>query len=176
MAATPQPIVMPDGGAIRPDRVIASDSYTRPANTTAYAQNDSVSDSASAPTALTFSAAGRSPDFSGKIINAVLVDANGGASTPGDFKLWLFDAEPTPTNDNAALSVSDADALNAIGVITFTAHHAGAASIVYAADQTYLPIPFVNATGILYGLLQADNAYTPASAGVLTVKLIIDQD
>lgn len=177
MAATPIPVVNPDGTVLTAaPKVCISASYTRLANTTAYAAKDALTNNTSGMVPLTFTGCARASGLSGTILNAVLID-DSAPSTPGDFTLHMFDTIPTATGDNLAMSVSDADSLFYIGGIAFTVEKDAAASTLYRADQTYFPLPFkCTGTANLFGLIQVDNSYTPASAGVITVRLLIAQD
>ena len=166
------PLAVSAGGVA----VAPSASYTRPADTTAYAAGDAVANSTSAPTVLTFSSAVRANGGSGIIIGAQLID-NSSPTTPGQFELYLFSATVTPTNDNAALDISAADALKLVGVIPFTTNKKFTSSTVYSAMAMgdCAPFGFVADAGgtSLFGLLCARNAYSPKSGGVLTLKLTI---
>ena len=149
---------------------------TRPADTTAYTAGDAVANSTSAPTTLTFASVARANGGSGVILGAQLIDDSAPA-TVGQFVLYLFSASPTPTNDNSALSVSDADALNLVGIIPFTTSKGLTACTVYApfalGDASPFGFTCDAASSSLFGLLQAANGYTPASAGVLTISLVV---
>lgn len=151
-----------------------SASYTRLANTTAYAAGDALSDNTTGQTVLTFSNCANVAGGSGLISGAILVD-DSVPSTPGDFELWLFDTSPTAPVDNVAMVVTDAEALTVVGIIPFTVEHASTLNEVYMADRTFLPIRFrTKAAADLYGMVKVLNAYTPASGGVLTFKLLIE--
>ena len=134
----------------------------------AYAANDYVGTST---TAMTFANAARVSGGSGVIETAILVD--------GDLQsiaaeLWLFDTAPTPPNDNAAWSISDADALTCIGVIPFSSYYASALNSVSVAKAQNIAFSAVGGTSI-YGCLVTRGAPTYVS-GNLSVRLAIMQD
>jgi hypothetical protein len=158
-------------------------SLTRPANTTAYAAGDAVSNSASAPVPLTFANAVRESGGVGVVVSATIA-TNSNESTKPDLELWLFDTIPTAINDNAAFVVSDADILNVVGVFAFATSSwrqatagTGGTSFAQGAWLASTPPPmFRLAAGTaLYGLLVVRNAYTPISGEVFHIKLGISQ-
>ena len=60
---------------------------------------------------------------SGYIVGAALIDASA-QTIP--LELWLYDAPITPPNDNAAWSLSDANAKSCLGVISFNTYRVSA--------------------------------------------------
>lgn len=160
---------------------LVSANFTRPADTTAYTAGDAATDSTSAPTALTFSGCGRDHGLSGLIVNARLVDS-ANQSTKGSFELWLFSSSPTPDNDNAAFTPTDAECRDLVAVIVFDTWYVGDATSGANGNAVSL------ATGLnrafkcaanskdLYGLVVVRNAYTPVSAERFDFTLGIVQD
>lgn len=151
-----------------------SATYTRPANTTQYTANDALSDSTTAPTALTF---GPASDVraNGWLVGARCIDSVTGATLP-QLRLFLFNASPTAINDNAAFTLSDALALTCIGYLDFitfvTIDDTGGGSLNSISIASVNQPIAVNQT--LYGLVKVLNAYTPISAEVFTWYLDID--
>lgn len=139
-----------------------------------------MSDSASAPHVLTFGVSSANWGR-GVIMSARLVD-EASQATPGSFELYLFTAEPTAVNDNAALALSDADAENLLGVIPFidagyvTNAGAGAAGNVVYAELANLPFACAATDQNLYGLLVVRNAYTPVSGEKFAIQLGVQGD
>lgn len=160
--------------AVSPYAATLTTTVTRPADTNIYAVNDCWSDSTSAPTAggFTFTAAGRVSGGAGVIASATIVSSIDPA-TLLQGEIWIFDSAPTAVNDNAAFALSDADALKLVGVIPFTLastqngsgtnsfYHIGGLGIGYAC---------VGSANLRF-LVKVKNAYTPASAEALTVRL-----
>lgn len=152
----------------------SSATFTRPADTTAYASGDLAANSVTAGSVvpLTFNLArvtGR-----GGMIRRARLRKTGTGITNALFRLHLYSASPTPANgDNGAWSTDKA--LNYVGSIDFTVDKAftdGASGngvpnvgteIVFTAD-TY------------YGLLEARGAYTPISAEVFDISLELMQN
>jgi hypothetical protein len=170
-------------GAVGGTTVTLTASYTRPADTTAYAAGDAVADSTSAPTALSFANAARVAAGSGVITGCTLTDSANQA-TKGQFELWIFDASVTPTNDNAAMAMSDGDAAKAVAIFQFTTWFVGNAGSGASGNAVSVGTlaggngrAFKLASGTtLYGLMVARNAYTPVSGEVFTFKLNVCQD
>jgi hypothetical protein len=151
-----------------------STDITRPADTTAYAANDALSDSTTAPTSggFTFTSAARKSGGSGVITDAIITtSADAGTLLQGE--IWLFDTSVTNINDNSAFAVSDAEIKTFVGKIPFTLEDAGNNG---AAHVTNLSIGFtcVGSANLRF-LVKVKNAYTPANAEVLTVRLKIIQ-
>lgn len=155
-----------------------SATFTRPADTTAYAAGDVVADSTSAPTIMRFKGAARGKATPSIIQHAVLVDSASVATKP-DLELWLFDTTITMDNDNAAFTPTDAELLTLVGVIDFATGDfkvgdatvgAGGNSICEASNLG-LPFNTTKDDNDLFGVLVVRNAYVPVSGEVFTVRL-----
>lgn len=96
--------------------VTATTSFNRPADTTAYVAGDAISDSTTAPTTFTLSNMGRASGGSGVITDLIIL-SNDTAALAGE--IWIYDSSVTATNDNAALSVSDADQAKLVAKVPF---------------------------------------------------------
>jgi hypothetical protein len=147
---------------------------TRPADTTAYAVNDAMSDSTSAPTAggFTFTSAARKSGGSGIILDAwVCTSADPATVLQGE--IFLFDTSVTNINDNAAFAISDTEVKTCVGVIPFQMTDIGNNGGAHVQD---LNIMFTcSGSANLRFLIRVKNAYTPVSGEVLTTKLKILQ-
>jgi hypothetical protein len=149
--------------------------YTRPSDTTAYAAGDVVSNSTSASVPLVFNGVARFEGGTGRIVGARLYD-DSAPGTAGDFEMHLYRASPAVANDNSAWAPTDAASLTITAKIAFgTVTVMGAANVAYFV--TGLDCHFKCGEGLtdLYGVLVARNAYTPASAGVITIELDVEQ-
>ena len=145
-----------------------STDITRPADTTAYAANDCLSDSTSAPTTFTLTSAARISGGSGIITDLIVVTDNDPATTLQG-EIWLFPASVTSPNDNAAFALSDADMKTCIGKIPFALEDAGNNGFAHISG---LSIAFTcSGSANLRFLVRVKNAYTPASAEVVTVRI-----
>ena len=153
-----------------------SATLTRPNNTTAYAAGDAISDSASAPTAQTIQV-GKIDGDAGFIHVANLIDSNK-AATPADLDVWIFEAAYTPTNDNAAFDLSDAEALNVIAIIEFdtAGAHTTASNRVFHHDTHGIPFKCVSGTKNLYWAVVCGGTLTPIANETFTLKLGITED
>jgi len=147
---------------------------TRPADTTAYAANDALSDSTSAPTSggFTFTDAARISGGSGVITDAIFT-SSADAVTTLQAELWLFNQAVTNINDNAVFAVSDAEIKTCVAKIPFTLEDAGNNGFYHAQN---LNIGFTcSGSANLRGLIRVKNTYTPESAEVITCVLKIAQ-
>ena len=157
---------------------LASANFTRPSDTTQYASGDLVANSTTAGSvaAMQFTVA-RIAGGSGMIRRARL-RKSGTSVTNAAFRLHLYRVTPaTITNgDNGAWSTSgNADYMGAIDVTVDRAFTDGASG--NGVPMTGNEINFDLTSGqIIYGLLEARGAYTPANAEVFTVELEVLQD
>lgn len=147
-----------------------STTVTRPNDTSAYAANDALSDSTSAPTTGGFtltSACGSSGAY-GTIISAA-VSASAGTAYQGE--IWVFDQAVTAVNDNAAFDVSDgANIQSLVGIIPFNTTDtttSNAASYITGLNIGYTCIGTAN----LRFLVKIMAAVTPAAQEVLSVRV-----
>lgn len=152
----------------------ASASFTRPNDTTAYAANDLVANSTTAGsvTPMTF----QLPNFNGQgfRITACKIAKSGTTATNGNFHLRLYTTSPTCANgDNGAWSTNQvATYIGKVDPAIVEAFTDGCAVVDTSLTTTTLHM--VIPSGVLYGLLVADAAYTPAANEVFTVTLIVD--
>jgi hypothetical protein len=148
---------------------------TRPTpDTTQYAAGDAISDSTSAPTSggFTLSNAARVSGGAG-VIMAMTVSSSNDPATRLSGEVFLFNTSVTNINDNTAFVVSDDEIKTCVGVVPFSLFDAGNNGF---AHITGLNIPFVcSGSANLRFLLRARNAYTPASAEVITITAFINQ-
>lgn len=170
-ATTPLPV---SGGGI-PKTI--STSFTRPADTTAYASNDSISDSTTAPTSggFTITSAARASGGSG-IITDVLIASSNAAATPLSGEIMIFDAAVgTHANDNAAVGYTDAEiGQNLVARIPFTLNQSGTTNT--SVHLQSLGIIFnTSGSANLRFVVRALAAYTPASAEVFYFRFKVVQ-
>lgn len=147
-----------------------SDSFSRPANTTAYAAGDLVANDATAGnvTPLKFQVGDK-----GGLLAGVRLEKSDTGVTNADFSVHLFAVEPTVANgDNGAFSVDVADKLADIDLDTMVAGTDDAYALLNAG-ATALPISLALPGTVVYGLIEADGAYTPASSETFLVELLL---
>lgn len=155
--------------------------FTRPADTTAYAAGDAVSNSTSAPSVITFDAVARANAGSGIIIGAVMIDS-ANQTTKGQFELYLYDTTFAADNDNALFTPSDAETETLIGIIQFNNWFVGDATsgaggnAVCTVQGLSIPYTCGGAVDDVFGLLVVRNAYTPVSAEKFTFRLQVVQN
>jgi hypothetical protein len=167
-------------GEVRAGRSVSvSTSFTRPADTTAYAAGDAVTNSTSSPVVMTFANCARYSGGGGVISSVGMLDS-ASVATKGSFELWLFTVAPTPDNDNAVFTPTDAELASCVGVYPLITNYVGDATAGAGGNAVYESAeklrPFVCATTSLFGLLVVRNAYVPVSAEVFTLFLEILQD
>lgn len=166
-----------DKPLVTPIRTVVSASFRRLNNTTAYAANDIVSDSASV---LIFSGMALGNGGSGRIVQAALVD-DANQSTLGSFELALFTAAPAIQTDNALAAFTDAEMLTWIGNVPFSAGYVQNAGSGAAGNVGYLTrnlnLEYVcgSAETRLFGLLMVRNAYTPITQERFDIFLTVER-
>lgn len=167
------------GGQIGGFQSNPSASFTRPADTTAYASGDLVANSTTAGsvTPMTFTiarlAAGSVTIRKGRLRKT------GTSTTNAGFRLHLYTVSPTVTNGDNGVWLSNQSA-SYIGAIDFSSSNALAFSDGAGINGAPLIGSDINiklASGQnLFGLLEARAAYTPASAEQFTLTLEAFQD
>lgn len=150
----------------------------RPADTDNYTAKDAISDATSDPSNLEWDLG--VGNWGGRIRSITFMKSGTGTTGLG-FRLYMFSAEPTAVEDNAAWDPSDTDLGEGMlpgGGIDFAdgdEDQNASTNIHWAA--TNLDIPFVtDAAGKLYGHLVATGTYNPASAERFYIKLGVELD
>ncbi|WP_119271439.1 hypothetical protein [Taklimakanibacter deserti] len=152
--------------------VTVTTAFNRPADTTAYAVNDTVSDSTSAPTTFTISNAAKASGGSGLITDIVVV-SNNDPATPLQGEIFIFDSSVTSPNDNAAFALSDADMAKLVGVVPIALEDVGNNDVdhIQGLNMGFTCVGSAN----LRFLVRAKNAYTPASGEAFTFRFKIQR-
>lgn len=141
------------------------DTFTRPANTTAYTAGDVIGEVMLFGTDALF----------GKIDSAILIDSVVAGGLKPECDLLLYSAAPTVAADNAAFAPTDAQAANLVAVIPFlAANFLAATANGCTVSAISAGIPFVAPNRVLYGVLVARNAYTPTASEVFTLAVGIE--
>lgn len=164
-------------GIVATQCAILTASFTRPSNTDAYAVNDAVSNSTSAPTILTFANAARANGGSGYIVKAELETDQ--ATCVAGFRLHLFTTSVTPVNDNAAYLSQWVNLAVRVGHLDFlTVSQEGTGSTSAFCLWSGAPLLYVcdAADTALYGLLETKSVFTPASGQNFSIKLGVDKN
>lgn len=182
--ANPVPVALAAGeehiGEFGGKIVRVSATFTRPADTTGYTANDVVSNNASTTTLMTLANAVRVAAGSGYIVRARL-ETDKKSITPR-FRVHLYNASnPTVSADNAAMQDKYADSSKRIAQFDLPAMTTAADttnSDMSRAHDSTLRVPIVAAAGAtsIYAMLEALDAFTPASGESFTLTLWIDQN
>jgi hypothetical protein len=154
-------------------QVTISQTLTRPANTTTYAINDVMADVAATAGGDTFTGCAKQSGGSG-IITDVTFAFDEDAATPLQGELFLFDTAMTAPADNAAFTVTDAQARTIVAKIPFALEDIGANGFCHVQN---LSIAFTTVgSADLRSLIRVKNAYVPTTnSSVLTTRLKIIQ-
>lgn len=148
-------------------------SFTRPANTTAYAAGDHVSTTAGA--ALDFALL-QSHEGAGRI-ESVLLRKSTTTTTAASFTLHIYATTDnlTVAADNAAQTLADDDWLGAVALDLSSGAQALSTGL---AERIALSAPIYFNRGVatrsIYGILVATGTYTPGSAEVFQIELGIE--
>jgi hypothetical protein len=169
--------------------------FTRPANHAANAQYDAVSNSASAPSPLTFKL--DLPANAWLWLVGVKITDSDVATVAAEWRLYLLNGDGPPLDtgaafdDNAALALPEAMTTGVkYGTDLVQGGRVNELQTVISLDtamntglnQVYEywtpPVGIkTGASGDLYGILQVNNAYDPsANSNTITVELILEAD
>jgi hypothetical protein len=155
-------------------QVTVSTDITRPADTTAYAAGDNLSDSTSAPVSggFTFTSAARASGGTGIITDMIIATSNP-AATPLQGEVWIFDTSVTNINDNSAFAISDSEVKTVVAKIPFTMVADTNNSLAHVQNLN-IGFTAVGSANLRF-LVKVKSAYTPISAEVITTRLKIIQ-
>lgn len=162
---------------LRPVTTSQTLTKTRPADVTAYAAGDVISESTSAGTVWTFPFA-RANGLGGILQDAALMQSVA-QTLKLDADLYLFDTViASNLNDNAAFAPSDAEMKTLVTVVSFFGSLAkvGSGNVSIEATSASRSMKCAAGTSSLFGVLVARNAYVPTSAEDITLRLKCIQD
>lgn len=160
---------------------VESASFTRPANTTAYASGDLVANDTTAGSVvpLTLPVA-RAKNIRGSI-KRVRVKKSGTSTTNAAFRVHFFNVLPVVANgDNGVFApvalrsygyMGYADVT--VGVAGGTSGAAGVGAPAVGADIVFEPVA---GTRNIYALVEARGAYTPESGETIEVEVEVNRD
>lgn len=154
-----------------------SASFTRPADTTAYASGDLIANSTTAGSVVPMQFTVAREAAGSFMIRRVKIATTNASALNTQKRLHLYSAAPTPANgDNGAFSTSGRSTyLGAFDVTIDRAFTDGACG--FGVPVTGSDIVVKLAAGqIIYGLLEARSAITPVSAGTITTTLEVLQN
>lgn len=151
-------------------------SFTRPANSTDYGANELVANSETAgdvePMRFNVSAL---PTRRGSV-KRVRLFKDDETTTAASFTVHLFSQEPVVTNgDNGAFAVSTAEFYIGTAAIDMSSGAIATTTDLWKAAALSPEIAFdANPDGVIYGLLEVEGAYDPASGERFAVTLDIE--
>jgi hypothetical protein len=147
--------------------VVAASAVTRPANTTAYAANDAVSNNATAgsvtPISLSLSDLNDAPIA----LRSFSLDTTDTGVSGKSFRLWLYRSDPSASTgivggDNAAFSAKKAGFLGrAVG--TFVAFSDGCVAVLQPENYQDMIVLPTSGAKTIFGLLETLDAFTPSA-------------
>ena len=155
---------------INPGSVRSLSGFTRPANTTEYADGDVVFDTV-ATGVIQFDDCG----ISGSITNA---SASMFQAVTANLELYVFDAEPTNFGDNTAFALTASDMNSIVGVFDLADANKrlGAAAVALYESDAQGDLSYKSTNGKLYGVLVTRTVFTPTSACKFGVALHLQVD
>ena len=148
----------------------AAYTFTRPSDTTAYADTDLVANSTTAGSVVPLSWV--LPFGGAYSLVGMRLRKSGTTATNAQFRVHIYTASPVPTNgDNGTwLTTQVANYVGHSGTVTLLGFSDGCGVVAMLAD----PIPLGSLTSrTVYGLIEAKAAYTPASAETFTAQVLI---
>jgi hypothetical protein len=151
--------------------------FNRPADTTAYASGDLVANSATAGSVVPMQFTVARVAAGSGMIRRLRIRKTGTSVTSALFRLHLYNVSPTPSNgDNGAwLTDQSAEYVGSLDVTLDKAFTDGATG--NGLPTIGYEINFKLSSGtVLYGLLEARGAYTPASGETFLVELEVLQN
>lgn len=158
----------------KPTISLVEASFTRPSNTTAYTAADLMANSTTAASVTPMEFVVPVGLGRGLRIVGVKCKKSGTTATNSDFKINLFTSSPTVANgDNGAFSSTESGYIGQLDIGTLRAFTDDCSlnnSLSDSLDITWK----LNTGNTIYGLMEADAAYTPESAEVFTVTLVIE--
>ncbi len=156
---------------------LVSASFSRPANTSAYAAGDLVANNVTAGSVVPMQfAVARAAGGTGMIRRA-RIRKSSVAVVNASFRLHLYRAAPTPSNGDNGVWLTN-QAANYMGAIDVTVDRAfsdgaGGNGVPISGSEVNFDLSNGN---VIYGLLEARAAYTPASAETFEVELEVLQN
>lgn len=145
--------------------------FTRPGDTTTYAQYDAITDSTSAPTTLVLT-----PDWNvpkGARLDIRTVAVNTGTKPSGtklNANAMIYNATFTATNDNAELSIDDTTGIAGVYIKCVNQFQTALNYRVVSDCGSWL-MKLADNGNSLYAALQADTAWAPGNADRIDVTV-----
>ncbi len=164
-------------GSVSGHSIIVGDTFTRPADTTAYAVGDLVANNVTAGsvTPLTLQVARANDTY--VTIPRLRLKKSGTSLTNAQFRVHLYKALPTLTNgDNGAWLTTESTYIGSVDITMDKAFSDGAKGFgVPSVGSAFIADPSTGTRNI-YALIEARAAYTPASAESFTLTAEVLRD
>lgn len=157
----------------------ASASFTRPADTTAYASGDLVANSTTAVSVVALALVAARNEGASGIITRLRLAKSTVSLTNASFRVHLYKANPTEANgDNGAWSTTGAngDYIGSFDVTMDKAFTDGAMGAGVPGTGNYSQFVAANQSKVIYALIEARAAYSPGNAEVFTLYIEGFQD
>ena len=177
--------ILPDPlSLLRPVSKVITASRTRPANATAYAAGQILTDSTTAATMMSFASCARSNGLGGLLDYLTVVSQTAPLTAP-DLELHLFDTAPSLTsqNDASVFNPTDTELEKAIFTVTISASARIISAPLASNGNSEWHVPLggksfqcAAADTALYGIVVVRSAYTPTSGEKFSFRLHCIQD
>jgi hypothetical protein len=152
---------------------IITTTLTRPADTTAYAAGDEMTDTGGAIQTIT--GAARFSGGSG-IIQGVFVSQSTLWTTRPVLELWVYDTTSTPVADNGAFAPTDGVTDTCIGIIPLGTSYAGTVNQGLDSGPINFPFLTVGSANLFFRVVVRNAAQDSANSGVSKFRWRILQD
>lgn len=150
-------------------------SFTRPSDTTAYTSGDLVANSTTAASVVPMS---WNIGGSGGRLVACAFSNNRTTITNGTFSIHFYGSSPVATapsnGDNGAIATVQASGLGILPLTILVTSNDVGRTIIHAGETNFV-YPWYFPYAIVYGLVEAKAAYTPASGEVFTCELFVEK-
>lgn len=169
----PVTIANPSLAVTLPGSAMLTASFTRPANTTAYAVGYLVANSTTAAsvTPMTLTGACRLSGGTGQAVRVVL-NKSDTVTANASFRVHLYSSLPTVTNgDGAAWLTTTSGYIGSFDVSTGKAFTDGSGGDGGPSAGSMLVYQCASGSTSLYALVEARSAYTPTSGDVFTISV-----
>lgn len=161
--------------------VVVGGSFSRPADTTAYASGDLVANSATAGSVVAIPVtAARINGGSARVTRARLKKSSA-SLTNAQFRVHLYRDDPAASTgisngDNGAWLTKEATYLGSFDITMDRAFSDAAKGVGVPTTGPFVAFEAAAGSQLIYALIEARAGYTPASAETFTLALEIDQD
>lgn len=170
-------VVLSSGSAIGGYTAVVGGSFTRPADTTAYAAGDLVANSVTAGSVTPISVAAARVNAGTGMIRRIRLTTSSPSTTNASFRVHFYKTSPTFTNgDNAAWLTTGSTYLGACDVTIDKVFSDGAKGIGVPNTGTEINFDTGASTQNIFAVIEARGAYTPTSGETFTLAVEVLQN